>query len=842
MRWFRLDFGATAPAAAATLVGFLAGHALGAALAARRAPRWSRPLAVYGALELAAAAGFVLVPLGLAAGGGLVAAGYDALRASPALLALARFAVAVTVTLPAAACLGATLPAMGAALVRDTRGLGHAGASLYALNTLGAAAGTALAAFFLPDWIGVRGGYAVAIALQAAVGAGALALAQRMPESAPAPSALPARAATAPGRSVPARGAPARDAEPAATREAAGWGSARGLLVLAALSGFGAFAAQVLLVQAFAQVLNGSVYAFGAVLVVVLLALAAGAALVAASERRGLVDPRTLLGVALAATALGLAAFPALFFRATNGLSYVGSDRAWPGYLTEAIATVAGTAGLPLLAASLVFPLCFALTARQAEASGDTGAGRALGRLAAANTLGSIAGALAAPFVLLPTGGTWSSFVVLGGLYALPAIALPERSPSRRLARDVALGLGWVAIVASLHPTAVPLARLEPGETLVAADASAAGVVAVVEREGQRVIRTDNHSVLGGSAEIVHQERQGHLPLLLHPRAKRVAYVGSATGISAGATGAHPIESLHLVEIVPGVAGAARGFFGAWNRGVYDRPGTEVVLDDARNFLRATRSRFDVIVADLFVPWRAGTGSLYTREHFTNVRERLAPDGVFCQWLPLYQLTEDELATIAATFLDVFPRSALFRGDFYGGFPIAALVGYAGAVASPDEVSAAAAALRTRGERDRWVTDPMGPWALYVGPLGALADRLAPVTRNSDDRPRIEFLAARTHAGGTRGKESPLAGPRWPAWTETLRREAASRGDDVFPSLGADARRTGEGGALLQAAGAAWVAGDFEASARLFAAASEQLPRSLVADAAADPTAAEVWR
>src|SRR5262249_17412847 len=162
-----------------------------------------------------------------------------------------------------------------------------------------------------------------------------------------------------------------------------------------------------------------------------------------------------------------------------------------------------------------------------------------------------------------------------------------------------------------------------------------------------------------------------HLPLVLAPDAKRVAYAGSATGISAGGALAHPIDALFLVELVPGVADAAARWFGDANHGVYRDPRTHVVLDDARNFLRLTGERFDAVIADLFVPWQSGAGALYTREHFAAVRERLAPGGLFCQWLPLYQLGEPEFASIAATFLDVFPNAAVFRGDFYGRFPIA---------------------------------------------------------------------------------------------------------------------------------------------------------------------------
>ena len=128
-----------------------------------------------------------------------------------------------------------------------------------------------------------------------------------------------------------------------------------------------------------------------------------------------------------------------------------------------------------------------------------------------------------------------------------------------------------------------------------------------------------------------------------------------------------------VVEIVPGLVDAARRFFGDSNRSVYDDARVRVVLDDARNFLATTRERFDVVIADLFVPWRSGAGALYTREHFEAVRSRLQEGGLFCQWLALYQLSREEFDIVMATFLDVFPRSALFRGDFYGRFPIVGL-------------------------------------------------------------------------------------------------------------------------------------------------------------------------
>ena len=412
LRWFRTLFGATAPAASATLVAFFAGHALGSAFAARWLPRARRPLRAYGLLELAAAGAALLVPILLALGSGVAVSVYPSLAESPLVLAAQRFALAIFATLPAAACYGATLPVLAAALIRDSSGLGTTGVAFYAANTAGAAIGAGLATFVLPEILGVRGSYGAAAALSLFAGTCALILARRSGENvaavlppAVAPITSPAPRATSRKRKAP-------PAQPPMTAAPA---NAQHLpFVGAALSGFVAFAAQVLLVQSFAQVLNGSIYAFGAVLVTVLIALALGAAVVATIETHTRAEPRALLAFALAVAGLTLAGFPQLLYLQTHGLRYVGAATPGAGYLGAALAATFVAAGPALLALAVLFPLCLALTARNLGAAADEATplrvGRAVGRLAAVNTAGAIAGALAAPYLLLPAFGLWPSF------------------------------------------------------------------------------------------------------------------------------------------------------------------------------------------------------------------------------------------------------------------------------------------------------------------------------------------------------------------------------------------------------------------------------------------------
>ncbi|MEN8161289.1 MAG: hypothetical protein ABFS41_14550 [Myxococcota bacterium] len=597
----------------------------------------------------------------------------------------------------------------------------------------------------------------------------------------------------------------------------------------------------MLLVQAFARVLNQSTYAFGTVLIVTLLALAIGALAVAALERSGRVPAASVLGWSLVGAALAFAAFPAVFVGATDGLTYLGTDAPWPAYLWRSFDLAARCAGPALLAAAGVFPALLALAGHGASAEDGVEPGALAGSLLAWNTAGALVGALLAPYGLLPALGLWLALAGVGIVYAFAAVFLAPTPPgSSRLVRDVALGLGWMLVISRGSPVSLAPIRIEEGAQLVAAEQTPAGLIAVLERDGGRRLQIDNHYSLGGTADAVRQERQGHLPLLLHPAPERVAFLGSATGISAGAARLHPsVSTLTLVEIVPGVAQAASRFFASENRGAYDPGRSEVVLDDARNYLRSTRARFDVIVADLFVPWRAGTGALYAQEHFEAARDHLAPGGLFCQWLPLYQLSQQEVMVIASTFFDVFPDAFALRGDFFARHPILALVGGAGPLPDAERVAARAASLAAAGVGDRWVTHPLGPLSLYLAPLAPAAAGWGTIPRNSDDRPRIEFLAARTHAGA-RGKHVALVGLDYAGLAKAWREAAASAG--ALDSLPGDARRAGDGGHALQVAGALFTTGRQQEASRALATAAALLPAALLSDAPPDPTAAEAWR
>lgn len=788
MRWFRLAFGSTSHAVSATLCAYFLGLAIGAALFGRLSGRSSRPLRLYGWVELAAAAAALLVPLALQAYDRVYPALYDRLSGAALPFLAVKVGMALAATLPCAVLLGGSLPPLVAACMGRRDELGREGALVYWANLSGGVLGAVGGGLALPELLGVPATYAAGVAGSAAAGAGALWLDRRSgwrPMSAPAPVAE------------------ARATAPTAA------------LAVAAVSGFGLLAFEVLLVHALGRFFAHSTYSFGLVLAVVLLCLAIGAATVAWSRDRLPAPP--LLCVALLLEAALLMALPWAILELRSHLEPQIASPLARGALAG------GAVGVPtLLVAALIFPLTFRL------ASGGP-AGPRLGGLLAANTLGGIAGSLAASFLLLEALGLWGSFGILGLLYAAsaPWLAGAARSRAAWSAGAAALAVGFAAT--PLSPWRLPVQELRDGERLLAATEGADGLVAVIERDGERWVAIDEHYQFGDTGHSALYERMGRLPLLLHPDPKRVLVIGSATGGLAAAAVELPVEEIVLVEIIPELHELAAIYFGDHNRRVHRDPRTRLVTEDGRNYLRAARERYDVIVEDLFVPRQPTAAAMYTEEHYRDALAHLTGQGVFCQWLPLYQLSRSELAIIVATFTEVFTRASLWTPSFRP-LPMLGLVGTVGAPLSVEELAERGRELAALGIRDPWLTDPIGLWMFHLGAGSALNRLLGAATLHTDARPSFEFVSGRT----SQRVQTHFAGVGWPRLVAQLLDLRAET--EIFRGTPRDAARSG---AALAAANRLEASGHAAEAQRFLERASRLIPARLMAQR--DDSVSLVW-
>jgi spermidine synthase len=759
-----LLFGNTAHAAALTLAVFFLGLALGSDFWGRRVAGIARPLSAYAALELGIA---------------LTALSYFALVDSyhwlylrlahwldgvPGALTMVKAALAAALFLPPAILMGGTFPVMGRQLIRKPDRLGRIGSGLYAINTLGGAVGAFVVAFYFPLALGFRDSYLLAIGLSLTVAA----LAYLMSRILTTPPTMAGAEQVAVLRANPGRGVQS-------------W---RGLLVLAFVSGFATLSLEVLWTRMFAQVLHNSVYSFAIILVTFLIAIAVGAGLAHLLARRALEGANVLFVLAtLAGVTVGLT--PTVFHWITGGLAYVAPRAGWVTYVASVFGIAALVMLIPGILIGAIYPYLLRMAERQFRFPGDV-----IGRVTAFNTVGAVAGSLIAGFVFLKWLGLWVSVRTVAVLYLLLAayIASQRGSPSGRRGRWMRAApiAAMIAFITFLDPGRLPIVRLDRagGESLYRVWEGSHGTVAVVGRQNGRFIKVDNYYSLGGTSSRTYEETQADVVVVLHPRPKSVFFLGMGTGITAGAALRHAVERVTVVELIPEVVTAARDYFGREVNGLFTDPRAEVVVEDGRHFLKTTAARYDVIISDLFIPWQSGAGALYTREHFEVVRARLSPDGVFAQWLPLYQLSQRELFTIVRTMLEVFPRLSVWRGDFLPERPIVALVGQGEGEAL--DFNAVVENFRRRRGGGEEITrhTTLGLVGLfYAGNLRANAKMFQEYPLNSDDRPVVEYLAPITQRERRDGEGGWFTSLRLAEWYEELFRGMPPERDPLLGQL-----------------------------------------------------------
>lgn len=703
LRSFGLVFGSTTRSASVVLAAFFFGMAIGNHVGGRFAYGRVAALRAYGAAELLVAAGALLVLAWL----DLYRAAYPMLYRSewlgPAGLRALQLLLAFLALAPPCIAMGATLPLMARAVIAGSGDLGRRVAAIYSVNTLGATAGALLSGFVLPVWLGTRGSVYAAVAANAAIGVAALALAWVW-------------------RPLPV---PLEPGPPAPAAEARRGGRSP-VVWVAAASGFGTLALEVLYTRLLVNALDASVYSFALVLATFLVSLALGSALASALvERAG--SPWRLVAWAAVPTAAAVALSPAAFERLWHGQAEATSPL---GELLREAALAVGVMAPAALFAGVILPACWRVLAREADA-----AGRSIGDLTGVNTLAAVAGSLAAGFVLIPRVGVGGGFAAVSLLYAgVGLVAFARIGGARSRVAAAGLAAASVALLFSGVWRVVPLA-LAPGEVLVSFHEGESGNVAVTRRGDVLSLRLDDSYVLGTSRGARIHRSQGRLGLRLHGSPRDVAFIGLATGMSVSAIRGFPsVERAVAMELVPGVREAARAFDTA-NLGILDDPRVVVLVADGRNHLYGSPERYDVVVGDLFVPWHRGTGYLYTAEHFRIVKERLREGGVFVQWLQLNQLSLEELRSLVGTFADVFEDSELWLNTIQQRRPLIALVGRA----TPRDARA----------RARDVSRLSGMQRVCEGP--ALRRFAAGAPRNTDDRPVIEFSAARSHLSRTGG-------------------------------------------------------------------------------------------
>ena len=648
MRQLTLIFGSTVFATSTVLTAFMGGLALGSYYFGKKIDESTEsPLRIYALLEAGIGAFCLVWPLILTVLGALYVLIHRNVTSEFYTLSLIRFVLTFAVLLIPSTLMGGTLPVLTRFFVKRLEQLGTNIGILYALNTFGAVIGTVAAGFFLIEALGIRWTLGIGIAINFAVAAIALVLVRKA--SATEDVSHPLREITI-------------ESEPSLTdNHLALWGIG--------ISGFCALAYEVLWTRIMVFFLGSTTYAFATMLAAFLFGIALGSMVFARwvdrMKQPVAVFGAVQLGIGLFALIL-MPAFEELYGMSRALQSTFGSSRFWTFFSCFLVMC------LPTFLMGASFPIVTKIYTGSARQLG-----KSIGNVYAVNTVGSILGAFCAGFMLIPLLGIRPSIVITVVLNSVIGCLLMWRGSrqtetGRQLLQGLSvampilnIGLAVILLLTVNQPLFLKSAIFKtqrPGDTLVDYNEEVdATVTTLKDDEGVYRLYVDTNQAADASRWDSPSHRViAHLPLLLHPRPKRALVVGFGMGLTSHSITQHGV-AVDAIELSGGVISAAQKHFTHINGNVFDSPSFNYKLNDGRNHILMTKTKYDMISTGIIHPLvSAGSSNIYTADFYRLCRRILTEDGIMCQWVPLHRLPEEHYKMIVRTFIQVFPETTLW--------------------------------------------------------------------------------------------------------------------------------------------------------------------------------------
>ncbi|PYV14746.1 MAG: hypothetical protein DMG21_17185 [Acidobacteria bacterium] len=700
-RLMTYTFGNTAQAVSTVLAVFLGGLSVGAFVVGRLADRRPPSLRLYGALELLVGAYCLLVPSLFGVLTRAYVNLYNSFGVGTLGLTALRFGIALPLIVPAAFLMGGTLPAVARFVASQGSGFQARLDRLYALNCLGV-------------WL--------SCGIDFAIFASVMALTSRSLQP-----VVPV-AAFEPPISEPER------AGRALSRSAA-WV----LLGGSFLTGAVALAYEVTWTHVLAFLIGNSVYAFGLMLFVFLCGLGWGARWVG-RRLQNVEDWAWALGLSQLALGLVILLTLPLWTRVHDLFSYgvVGAydfDLAaigllvairvgWLAWRTRRNRPLSASGGLRTdehLFLGLLF-CAFVATAKVLNAQfdfvwffwgellrllitsfllivpatllgfsfplflnlythGGQRAGRRVGRIYAANTLGTVVGSLATGFFFLPSLGSLSMLRTAALASALLGFGLAFWLETRQGSRRKAM-LAGLAVLCSLLFALTPrqwdetrmsrgaYAYFNPGwrngRVVYFKEDIEGGLTSVGEAGKVRTLLTNGKFQGDNAEEVPQQFAFAFIPALFVRQFNHALVIGLGTGGTLRGVCDLPFRRIDAAELSPHIVEAARLWFRDVNREALGDSRVHIKIADGRNYLLLSREHYDLITIEVTSLWISGQADLYNKEFYELCRAHLGEDGVLQQWVAIHHLRTRELLVILNTAAQVFPHLAFFMGSSHG--------------------------------------------------------------------------------------------------------------------------------------------------------------------------------
>jgi spermidine synthase len=653
VRLLKLTFGNTVYATSIVVSIFMAGLALGALIMGRYCDQLTKHLRLYALLEMLITISALSLPWALKIADAVYVWLYRTYHPAQAQLLIVQVIMSALILLIPTVMMGSTLPLLGRFVTALEREAGHLVGKLYALNTLGAAAGCFLAGFFLIRAFGIMGTLYIAAGLNLLVAFGGWFLSRFSGATIKQQDKQAAIVSTevVEGKKVDGRFY---------------------LLIIAFFaSGLISIGYELLWMRSIVHLLGGFTYVFSAVLTIYLLGNVIGAGIGSKLAKRLKVPAA---GFAITLSLLGLCGIfylQLLIFWTSKVLPSVNRaaeaiNRWFPvsPYMINPLMQSLFLFMTPAIIMGIGFPI-----ALQAWANHLHKVGRSTGLAYGANTIGAVTGGVVTGFVLIPLLGVQLSISILGltGVWIAGIIWLlfighwRDGRQWALLSAAVVLTIFMAKTPLGLFNTVVGTSPLVPPDCKLVLVEEGLTTTVSLHRDsssGALHMYSSGQSIAGDSyIERGDQKMLGHLGVLLNSQAQKVLSVGFGSGETTSCLAQHNLQSIDCVEIAPEVVDIALNFFRHINLGDNLDSKVNMIFMDAKNFIHLTENRYDVIINDSIHPRDfAENASLYTKEYFQSARERLNKNGVIISWLPTYGMSTSVFNSIIGTLMDVFPH------------------------------------------------------------------------------------------------------------------------------------------------------------------------------------------
>ena len=659
--YLKLVLGHAAHSQTLVLILFMGGMAIGAWLVSRRSSLIKNPVLAYAIIEL------VIGVMGLLFHQIFIASQtilYDSvlpLATSPETAAMIRWSWAALMILPQSIMLGATFPLMSAGIVRlFPNQTGSILSMLYFTNSMGAAIGVLVSGFVLIDLVGLPGtiltaglmNIALALLVWATVKNKPFAVEKEISEPDP-------RFVLSTHTSL--------------------------ILLAAFLTGLASFFYEIGWIRMLNQVFGTTSQSFELMLSAFIAGLAFGGLWI---RRR--IDKITNVLRFAGHVQIIMAFFAVLTLVLYNStfdfmaMMMQALQRNEPGYrifITSSHLIAFFIMTPAAFMAGMTLPL-FTYSYMK-RGAGENG----IGKIYAANTIGSIVGIILAVHLVMPLLGL-KNLIVLGGLVdlALGGILLYfARSQKTRLKLNPIIitlaGLTlFISMTAEFDRGKMTSGVFRTGtleekaENIIFSKDGKTATIAVHESFNNDLHAKSVSILTNGKpdAAVIFDDKLysqdeptmlllGSYPLAAHPNARTAAVIGMGSGITSHTLlQTDRLESVDTIEIESAMVEGAR-HFDKFSKKVFTDPRSHIHIDDAKSFFSVNNKSYDLIVSEPSNPWVSGVASLYTEEFYSHIKRHLNEGGILAQWLQIYEIDLNLVATVIKAINDKFKYYAVYQ-------------------------------------------------------------------------------------------------------------------------------------------------------------------------------------